>query len=303
MDTSSGLLLDVKRFAVHDGPGIRTTLFLKGCPLKCLWCHNPESISRVPELAFYAHKCVRCGECVTACPRKAHRMRHGEHEFLPEKCNACGACEARCLGGALRLFGKRIGVGEAVGMLLEDRLFYQESGGGVTLSGGEPLLQGVFCREVLAEMKKEGIHTAVDTCGFVRWEAFERVLPLTDLFLFDVKHADSAGHRKLTGQGNELILENLRRLSGRNARIEIRMPLVPGCNDSPENIRRTGELLGSLSVEKVRLLRYNPLARSKYAALDMPDTLPAVEAVAEDRLQEIIRTLRKCGVNAVSGGD
>ena len=241
MNNSCGLLLDVKRFAVHDGPGIRTTLFLKGCPLKCIWCHNPEGISRVPELAYYAHKCIHCGECVTVCPRNAHQLREGKHVFLPENCIACGACEPRCLGEALRLFGKKISVGEAVETVLEDRLFYVESGGGVTLSGGEPLLQSAFCRDFLSEMKKEGIHTAVDTCGFVNWDAFQCVLPVTDMFLFDVKHTDSAAHRKLTGQGNELILENLRKLSEMKARIEVRMPLVPGCNDSriisagPEN--------------------------------------------------------------------
>ena len=227
-------------------------------------------------------------------------MREGRHEFLPEQCNACGVCGSVCPGGALRLFGRKISVAEAVEILLKDRLFYEESGGGVTLSGGEPLLQSAFCREVLAEMKKEGIHTAVDTCGFVQWEAFEQVLPVTDLFLYDIKHTDSAQHRKLTGQGNELILENLRRLSERKARIEVRIPLVPGCNDSPENLRRTGELLGSLSVEKVRLLRYHSLARSKYAAVDMADTMPAVEAVPEERLLEIIGTLRGYGLNAIS---
>lgn len=300
MGLVSGFLMDVKPFAVHDGPGIRTTLFLKGCPLKCVWCHNPEGISRTPQLAFYAHKCVHCGECAAVCPRGAHRMREGRHEFFPEPCNACGACERVCPGGALRLFGRKISVGQAVEILLKDRLFYEESGGGVTLSGGEPLLQSAFCREVLAEMKKEGIHTAVDTCGFVRWEAFEQVLPVTDLFLYDLKHTDSAQHRKLTGQGNELILENLRKLSGRKARIEVRIPLVPGCNDSPENVRRTGELLENLSVEKVRLLRCHSLARSKYAALGMSDTIPVLEAMPEDRLREIIGTLRGYGVNAVS---
>ncbi len=293
MQSVSGLLMDIRRFTVHDGPGIRTTLFLKGCPLKCLWCHNPEGILPTPQLAFHDHKCLHCGECVKICSTGAHRMHNGRHEFLPQRCNACAACEDACPGAALHLFGKPASVQETAATLLEDRLFYQESGGGVTLSGGEPLLQSPFCRALLEAMQHEGIHTAMDTCGFAPWEAFLEVLPFTSLFLFDIKHADSTMHRKLTGQGNELILDNLKKLCAAKAPIEVRIPLVPGCNDSPDNLRHIGELLKGLPLQKVRLLRYHSLARSKYAALNMPDTMPPAEPIQDSHMRQISDNLHE----------
>ena len=189
---TTGLLLDPKRFAVHDGPGIRTTFFLKGCPLHCIWCHNPESISAVPQLACYAHKCLHCGECAPLCPQHAHTIRSGKHEFSPALCKACGSCEPECPGGALKLYGRRTTVKEALRLALEDRSFYGESGGGVTLSGGEPLVQPEFTQAFLSALKENGIHTALDTCCFVPREALRAVLPVTDLFLVEFKHADSA---------------------------------------------------------------------------------------------------------------
>ncbi len=274
--SSTGTLLEVKRFAVHDGPGVRTTLFFKGCPLHCLWCHNPESISPRPQLACFSQKCLDCAECVPVCPENAHALIEDKHVLERERCTACGACETVCLGGALRLYGKTITVAEGLDLALEDREYY-EPGGGVTLSGGEPLLQADFCRDLLAGLKQAGVHTAVDTCGCVNWAAFEAVLPFTDLFLVDFKHADSATHRRLTGQGNELIVANLRRLSAAGADIEIRMPLIPGCNDSDENLRATGNLLAELNLCRVKVLPYHAMARSKYTALGLPDTMPTVD--------------------------
>ncbi len=297
----TGCLMDVKRFAVHDGPGIRTTLFLKGCSLKCIWCHNPEGIAAKPELAYYAHKCIGCGECVVACARGAHEMTANGHVFHRERCRACGACEAGCLGEALKLFGRPVTVAEALKIALEDRIFMEHSGGGVTLSGGEPLRQADFCFELLRALKAEQISTAVDTCGQVGWEAFAKVLPVTDLFLYDIKHIDSARHRALTGQGNELILDNLRRLSEAGARIEIRLPLVPGCNDDPATLAGIGRLLGGLRIEKMRVLPYHALARSKYQALGMPDTMPDASSPTDDDLNAAAAILQALGVPAVSG--
>lgn len=300
--TPLGLLMDVKKFAVHDGPGIRTTLFLKGCSLRCIWCHNPEGISPRAEMAFYQHKCLSCGECARVCPTGASRMDAGAgHVFERDQCISCGACEAACLGEAMKRFGRSVSVEEALSIALEDRAFYAHSEGGVTVSGGEPLLQAAFVRALFERLKKEDIHTAVDTCGNVPWSAFEAVLPFADMFLFDVKHIDSDAHKALTGAGNERILDNLMRLSASGARIEIRMPLVPGCNDAPDVLDGIGDLLGSLHIETMRVLPYHSMARSKYAALGLKDTMPDVDSPDDEQLAQAVERLHAHGVNAVSG--
>ena len=191
-------IFEIKRFAVHDGDGIRTTVFFKGCPLKCLWCHNPEGISGETELAYYAHKCIGCAECVMACPNGAHTIEGGAHQFHREKCVACGKCEEVCLGNALTLYGKGYTVCDLLAILLKDKDFYDASGGGVTLSGGECLLHADFCAELLKELKESGVHTAVDTCGRISKAALDKVLPYTDVFLYDVKAVTAATQVFLT---------------------------------------------------------------------------------------------------------
>ena len=295
------LITDIKRFAVHDGPGIRTTLFLKGCPLKCIWCHNPESIGGRPQLAWYAHRCTACGECVTICPEHAREMKNGIPVRNPGKCRFCGLCEKECPGRALKIYGTEISLDDAVNLVMEDAPFYRECGGGVTVSGGEPLLQKAFTIAFLRRLKEKGVHTALDTCAAVPWESLEEALPVADLFLVDFKHSDPERHRELTGLSNERILKNLKSLSERGANIEIRIPFVPGCNDDDENMERTGRFLGKLDVRYVRLLPYHDLARSKYAALGMKDTMPAAESPGEDRIRHAADILKKFGVNAHSG--
>lgn len=272
---SKAMVFDIKRFAVHDGDGIRTTVFFKGCPLKCLWCHNPEGISPEPQLAYYSHKCAGCGECVNICSRKAHKIENGMHSFNRELCVHCGKCEEVCLGNALKLYGKEYTLQELLPILLEDRDFYDNSGGGVTISGGECLLHADFCRELLMELKKENIHTAVDTCGFISKEAIDKVMPYTDIFLYDIKAIDENIHIKCTGQSNKIILENLKYIDDSGKNIEVRIPYVPGYN-SNEKDKIINIIKKFNNITKVRVLAYHNYAGSKYDALYMKKTLPSV---------------------------
>lgn len=282
-------ITDIKRFAIHDGDGIRTTVFFKGCPLKCVWCHNPESLSARPVMGYYRHKCLSCGVCTEVCPNGAHKLTADGHAFDRSLCTFCGKCVEECPGEALSLYGKRVTEEDLLPLLLVDRAFYKNSGGGVTLSGGECLLQADFCASLLSMLKKEGISTAVDTCGFVPRGNLDKVLPYTDVFLYDMKALDPAVHERCTGQDNALILENLRYLDFRGAKTEVRIPYVPGMNDGEiENIAIFLATLKNLT--KVRVLPYHNFAASKYQALDMENTLPPTLPTKEEirKAEEII---------------
>jgi len=280
-ETARARIFEIKRLAIHDGDGIRTTVFFKGCPLKCIWCHNPEGISHQPQIAYYSKKCIGCMECVDACPSGAHRNEGGVHQFDRALCQNCQACASRCFGEALTFFGVEVTVDELLPLLLEDKDFYDTSGGGVTLSGGECLMQADFCAELLKQLKARGIHTAVDTCGFVPRQALDQVMPYTDVFLYDVKTIDEDVHIRCTGQSNRVILENLRYLDEQGKTTQIRIPYVPDYNaDQMEKIRNF--LSGLNHVDEVRVLAYHNYAGSKYDALGMENTLPARLPTAEE---------------------
>ena len=269
-----GRLLSIERMCVHDGPGIRTTIYLKGCPLHCRWCHNPESISPEPEIGFSPGKCIGCGKCAEVCPTGAHVFADAAHLFNRELCIACGKCVEACLPGALKYYGREMSAEATGAAVLEDRTFYATSGGGCTISGGEPLLQAPFCAEVFRLLREEGIHCALDTSGAVSWQSFETVLPHTNMFLYDLKHTDDRLHREHTGSSNRELLDNLKRLSECGVPIEIRIPTIPGFNADEKSMAAMGEWLSELPhIVGVRLLPYH-LARSKYETVGRPDTMP-----------------------------
>lgn len=266
-------VFDIKRFAVHDGDGIRTTVFLKGCPMRCAWCHNPEGLSARPQLAWYRDTCVSCLQCLPACPQGAHTAVGGRHAFVRSQCTVCGRCADACPNGALVLYGKTVTADRLLPILCEDSDFYRNSGGGVTLSGGECLLQYGFCAQLLRRLKERGIHTAVDTCGDVPKDAIDAVLPYTDVFLYDIKAIDPSVHMRCTGRPNRRILDNLHYIDAQGNDIEIRIPYVPGYNDGQMD-KIAACICGLRHLTKVRLLPYHRYAASKYSALGMPDTLP-----------------------------
>lgn len=284
-DGMKGRIFALHRFSVHDGPGIRTTVFLKGCPLRCMWCHNPESLDPEFEIAWIAHCCVSCGRCVCACPSGAHRLENGRHRYDRSVCRKCGRCADACVFGSLEFTGKEMEAGEVVAEVLKDSVFYEESGGGVTVSGGEPLSQWQFVRDLLSELRLHHVHTAVETCGFGPPAAFQSLLPVTDLFLFDIKAMDPDKHVRLTGSSNDAILRNLDFLMSRGARVVLRCPLVPGLNDSDEDLQGLAQLCSRYpDLAGLELLPYHNTGNDKYVRYGRNNPLPGLpSATTEDR--------------------
>ncbi|HEX5643759.1 MAG TPA: glycyl-radical enzyme activating protein [Thermoleophilia bacterium] len=266
----SGRVFDVQRFSLHDGPGIRTVVFLKGCPLRCAWCANPESQRAAPEIAWFENLCALCGRCVEACPHGVVCIDEGRVRTDRRLCAACGACAAACSRGARRLLGRESTVDEVMAEVRRDAPFFRRSGGGVTFSGGEPLSQPEFLVECLRRCRRWGYHTAVETCGQARWEDVAAVAESADLFLYDLKQVDTARHEELTGAGNELILANLERLLGLGAAVTVRVPVIPGANDDRESLAALADFVACHpGVRSVELLPYHPLGAHKYDALDL----------------------------------
>ncbi len=292
-----GILFDMQRFCVHDGPGIRTTIFFKGCNLRCFWCHNPESLQPNPEVQYLPMKCIGCGKCAACCPQGCHGMQEGLHGFDRAACQSCFACAAVCPAEALSVVGKAWTVQQVLDIVLRDAPFYRNSGGGITCSGGEPMLQHAFLRELLFQAKAHGLHTAVDTAGNVPFSWFEEVLPYTDLFLYDLKCIDEDGHVRATGAGNRLILENIRQLSNAGAALWVRIPVIPGVNDTADNMDRAAQLLQPLKgVRLVELLTFHRLGGGKYESIGRSFAAMDLQPLSKEEMQGLSRPFGDIGI-------
>ena len=300
---ASGIVFDIRKFSIHDGPGIRTTVFLKGCPLRCRWCHNPEGLNPGLEMMFWARRCSGCGACLSACPQGAISQDGGVVSTDREKCTLCGACVATCYTEARQIVGREMSVAQVLAEIERDLPFYDESGGGVTFSGGEPLAQPDFVRALLRACKEKGIHTALDTCGFAPWEVLDSIRETVDLFLYDLKMMDEARHRQFTGVSNGPILSNLQALSQRGHAIVIRIPLIPGINDDEENLRQTGAFAAALPhLLRVDILPYHSMSGDKYDRLGRTYPLPETRPPSAGEVAGIMQMLRDFGLEVKAGG-
>lgn len=300
-DGNKGLIFNIQKFSVHDGPGIRTTVFLKGCPLSCVWCSNPESQSFTPELMVRNISCRTCGACVVACPKGAISISEKTGRIIDrQKCDSCLVCVDSCLYESLLRCGTSMTVREVLDEVLKDRMFYKNSGGGVTLSGGEPLAQPDFSRELFEACKKERLHTAIETAGLAPWKEMERVLEFVDLVLFDVKHLESELHRKTTGVDNAQILENLRK-TAKGSKLWLRVPLIAGFNDSESHIRQIAILGVEIGAEKISLLPYHEGGKAKREQQGMSYAFPEGRASEEKHVEALRRVIEAAGMTASVG--
>jgi len=285
----SAVITNIQGFSIHDGPGIRTVVFFKGCPLSCQWCANPECLSGEPQIGFLETLCTDCGECFEICTHGAIRNEKGVHRIDYARCQFCGDCADHCSNGALIRYGEMKTVAEVWDAVRRDKMFYDSSGGGVTVSGGEPLLRAGFVRELFERCRAERIDTCVETCGLVPRDALLDVVPVTDHFLFDLKHMDSKIHNRTTGQPNGQILENAAWILEHSADVVFRQPLIPGINDSVENIEATAAFLSGFGRSGVRLelMPYHRMGQSKYRALNMKYPMNGTAAAADEMMESV----------------
>ncbi len=303
MSSPTGLIFDIKKFSIHDGPGIRTTVFLKGCPLHCEWCHNPEGMAPQAEIQFWSGRCIACQDCVGECEAGAVLWVAGARAYEASSCEKCGRCAEVCPTEATQLIGQTVTVPEIVAEIEKDVVLYDESGGGATFSGGEPLLQIDFLEAVLRACKDHGIHTMVDTSGYTDPQRFERIRPWVDLFLYDLKMMNDTRHVQHTGVSNRRILSNLQALSQAGETIVARIPIIPGINDDAENIRQSGEFLRSLgNLRQVNILPYHRAATEKYSRIGNSYLLDEVQPPTDEMMENIRGQLESFGLFVAIGG-
>lgn len=301
-----GIVLNIEKFAIHDGPGIRSVVFMKGCPLRCLWCSTVNGQLMSPEMEYFVQKCIKCGACVEVCPTKAISESNVDEIITDRRyCDNCGKCAEVCPTGARKIVGEEMTVEQVLDEVEKDTLFYSNSGGGITLSGGEPTMQPEFSLEILKGCKDRGIHTAIETCGYVKWDILDEILQYLDLVYMDIKHMSPVEHKKLTTKGNRLILENARRIATKypDKPFILRIPVIPGYNDSDENITSTAQFARQLKGDhKIELLPYHKLGIPKYKALFKDYPLPSLESPSEEHLHALKKLVKSCGVQAQIGG-
>lgn len=306
------VVANIQRFTIHDGPGIRTELFLKGCPLRCEWCSNPETYVSIRQVGVTPEKCIGCGYCLKACAAHGKNALktdgHGVIGINRDLCDNCLLCEKECTSGCLTIWGKKTTVDEAMKVIRRDRAFYERSGGGVTLSGGEALLQWRFCRDVLKQCKEEGINTCAETALHVNPKAIDEVAPYVDLFITDIKQMDTDIHKKYTGVGNELILKNIKKVVSMEKPLIIRTPIIPGFNDNVEFIDRVSDfILNELNnqPQEIQLLKYRPLGEIKAKTLDMPMQMKAMKIEDqegfEQKIKDFAKRMKDRGIPAIAG--
>ncbi len=304
---AKGNVFNIQKFSIHDGPGIRTTVFLKGCPLACKWCHNPESLSREKQILINHDKCIRCGTCIKICPTNALYMEEDKLNLNKCLCNYCGDCEIVCIQEAIEVVGKEMTDDEVIAEVEKDKVFYDVTGGGVTFSGGEPFYQPKFLAALVRKAKEKSLHVTIDTSGMTLWENIENVLDYVDLYLYDLKMIDSEKHKKYIGSNNKIILENLKRLDKeldkREGSINLRLIMLKGINDSEEDINLILDFISDLNnISQINLLEYHTMGREKYSRLNLEYEMSGDEKPDDYRLKSIKKIFEKNNYQVVIGG-